>query len=333
MLWNRGAARASLMGHERTHNPSPAAASLLGKNVVRRGSQALKRTRQSRPAHKANPIPALLALAGGDPVGKLKAAISGLFHFNAKDADRKANAVKAYERAKNGDVAGYSEIIQLKANSATDTGKKAYQAAYDQLQQEGAINAAGQFVPVLLRGHQVAGATPTTTLGSVLGAVAPVAVAVAKASKPRRARYPAYQDRYGRQRYSYKQPGESFRLPAGATPLPGAPYSFFRGAVGGGGAASTVGQLAVAGAAGAGAYLVTQKLLQYLGGRAQTAEEAGVNAARAHREALLAHPDQKAAINAAYFAKLAELGYDPTTFQRTRSGLDTFLETYNPFGG
>lgn len=331
MLWNRGYARASLMGHERTHNPSPAAAALLGKKTVKRGSQALKRTRQSRPAHKANPIPAMVMLAAKS---QLMSKLAGILDSHPKDNIRKANAAKAYDRAAAGDLSGYTEIMQQKANSATDVGKAAYQEAFNHLQGVGAINAAGQFIPLIQRGQR-GSAAPTggPQLGAVLGQIAPVAVAIAKASKPRRARYPAYQDRYGRQRYSYKQPGESFRLPAGAMPMPGAPYSFFRGAVGGGGAGTTVGQLAVAGAAGAGAYLVTQKLLQYLGGRAQSAEEAGVNAARAHREALLAHPDQKAEINAAYFAKLQELGYDPTTFTRTRGAVSQFLETYNPFGG
>lgn len=34
----------------------------------------------------------------------------------------------------------------------------------------------------------------------------------------------------------------------------------------------------------------------------------------------------------AYQAQLVELGYDPVTFTRKRSGVENFLEDYNPLG-
>jgi hypothetical protein len=112
--------------------------------------------------------------------------------------------------------------------------------------------------------------------------------------------------------------------------------------VGAGGAATTVGQLAVAGAAGIGAYLVTQALLKHLGGRAQRKEEAGVNAALAFREARAEFQRQQgrapnraelAEMKQAYQEQLVALGYDPVTFTRTRSRVAQFFETYNPLGG
>lgn len=325
-VWNQGIARRSL-GGGRTHNPTPAAQAMLGKKALTRAAARLKRGGRKR-AHKGNPLPAVVGVLG------LASKLGGLLgRFQNKDPIRIANAEKAYTDARTpgpGAAAVVAEIINQAHNSATPVGKAAYQKVFDQLVYDKVILPSGQYVgppmaaPVGPAGPQLAGYAP------LVGAVAQQAFRQPRSQRPR---YPSYQDRYGRQRYSYKQPGEQFRLPAGATPLPGSPYKFFSGDLGAGGAGTTAAQLGVAAAAGAGAYLVTQKLLQYLGGRAQTAEEAGVNAARAHREALLAHPNEKAAINAAYKNKLIELGYDPVTFTRTRSGFENFVETYNPFGG
>lgn len=323
-VWNQGVARRTLIGG-RTMNPSPAATSLLGKQRVTRGVAALKR-RGKKSAHRGNPLPALVALAA--PI------IGKYLHLGGPDAAKQQLRLATLQR--------YAEAGNLKDLDAVALRQEGHGVAINDVTVAAAAELAQK-----VRAHQVAAAQPGgigATISSILQSpgAAPVIREVVKQAKPRRQRYPSYRDSYGRQRYSYKPPGTDLRIPRGAIPTPGSPYSFFRGAVGGGSAAATAGQVAVAAGAGIAAYLVTQKLLQYLGGRAQSAEDAGVNAARAHRETLeqlkrqgAGHPTaaEKAEVNQAYFAKLDELGYDPKTFTRTRSWLDRQLETYNPFGG
>ncbi len=141
---------------------------------------------------------------------------------------------------------------------------------------------------------------------------------------------------------STRPPGTELRIPEGATPIAGTPYNFFRGAVGGGGALRTAGQVAVAGAAGLAAYYVTSKLLAALGGRAQRKEEAGVAAAQAfhagynqfvQEQGRKPNTGELKEMRDAYRQQLIDLGYDPVTFTRKRSGVESFLEAYNPFGG
>ena len=195
----------------------------------------------------------------------------------------------------------------------------------------------------------MAGAAAPSAAAQLLGVLGqPGTVrALASAAKPRaarRARYPTYTDRYGRQKYSTRPPeaGE-MRLPAGAVPSPGTPYSFFQGAVGKGGAAATAGQFAVAAAVGAAAYFGTQAILKYFGGRAVAKEEAGVQLALAARDArkeyALTHnlrgPAPSYGVPASVIkeigegmkAKLTELGYNAQGV-RTRSGTENFLSTY-----
>lgn len=332
-LWSQSVARRSIMGSERTHNPSPAAASLLGSKRVARAARKLKRLGK-RSAHRGNPLPAVVAT--------LVPIVSKYLHIGGPDPAKQAIRL---------------QTLQTKATVALDdtpAGRAAYAdliAVSQRMEGHGvAINdvtvQAATELAAKVREHALSPAGVTGGAGTFATAVAPFATPIvrelARSARPRRARYPSYTDRYGRQRFSYKTPGSQFRIPAGATPTPGSPYSFFRGAVGAGGVGTTLAQGAVAAAAGAAAYLVTQKLLQYLGGRAQSAEEAGVNAARAHRETLLqlqaqgnGHPTatEKAEVNRAYRTKLIELGYDPVTFTRTRSGVERFLEDYNLLGG
>lgn len=65
-LWNRGAARASLMGSERTMNPSAAASSILGMRVSapKLYNQGQARKRLARRTRTSNPLPAALAVLG-----------------------------------------------------------------------------------------------------------------------------------------------------------------------------------------------------------------------------------------------------------------------------
>lgn len=354
-LWSQSAARRSIRGHEPTHNPSPAAASILGKRQVARGERALKRAGKKR-AHKANPIPAMIAAT---LLPQLKARFNALIGRGPDAAKQVIRLQRIHDMATlamqdtpagqsaYADLAGIANREEMHGVAINDATVQAAAAAVEAIR---TAILSGASMPALPASPYVAlGQTINPQVGIVAGATgagapqplegyAPLVGAAVRALKPHRSRYPAYRDRNGRDRYSYKEPGSRMRLPAGATPLVAAGaaaplYSFFQGAIGAGGAATTIAQVGVGAAAGAGAYMVTSLLLQYLGGRAQTAQEAGVNAARAHREALLRYPDQKAQINQAYFAKLGELGYDPQTFQYKRSGLQHFLETYNPLGG
>jgi hypothetical protein len=194
------------------------------------------------------------------------------------------------------------------------------------------------------------GGTPAGGLATLLSTAggARAVGAIARAVTPRRSRrqrYSSYVDRYGTQRYSYKPPGSQMRLPAGATPSADTAYSFFRGSVGQGGAGTTAAQLGVAAAAGTAAYFGTQAILKHFGGRALSAEEGGVAAALAAREAryqyAVAHNLRGAppsyGVPAAVIRqigdgmkqKLAELGYNAQGV-RTRSGVENFLSDYAP---
>lgn len=366
-LWNRSVARKAIMGREPTFNPSPAAQSLLGRAVVRpkvyNQGQARKKLlrgkRHRRESATHNPVPAALSVLGG---------ILKLPKFLKKPSDQRAAAVAPtlISSAVQGNLTAAKAMLE-RTQFGIAAERAVWQAAVAQLppaiiqavtkykaqipsvDQKGPETAAQTALerPFMLpsaAGSAAAvptlGGIPTATLGQL---AVPVVRELTK--KPRgatRGRYPTYTDRYGRQRYSTKPPGTDLRIPAGATPSPGSPYSFFRGAVGKGGAAATVGQVAVAGAAGIAAYLVTQRVLQHLGGAAQRKEEAGVNAALAFRQARAdfkqrtgrdPNKTELAEMKRAYQAQLVELGYDPVTFTRKRTGLENFLEDYNPLGG
>lgn len=294
-LWSQSTARRALMGYERTANPLPAAAALLG---------------------------AVKPLAG---------VVKRLQSRDVRDKARfqKADALAA--RAALGDAAALSELDSLSRGFAT-------QAAKDYALGKLAEVRAGRVTAGNLRDST----SPQPTVLQQLLDPRSVA-ALGRAAKPRRqrrARYPAYTRRDGRQVYSTKPPGSPYRLPAGAVPSPGTPYSFFRGAVGAGGAAATVGQVALAGAAGVAAYLITQRLLQHFGSKALKKEEAGVAAALAFRQARADFQMQQGRMpnkaelqqmKQAYVAQLTDLGYDPVTLTRKRSGIESFLSTYNPF--
>ena len=233
---------------------------------------------------------------------------------------------------------------QLSADTIANV--KKHLASIPQADQSGPERFAASVMSGAVQLPGAAGAAPSPfgmlSAPGGLQAVAGIVRSVApKRSRARRG-YPAYRDRYGRERYSTKPPGSELRLPAGASPIAGTPFNFFRSAVGSGGALATAGQVAVAAGAGLAAYLVTKKLLEVLGGRAQGKEEAGVAAALAMRDALEEYkrqkgqyppPAERAEMKAAYAAKLEELGYDPVTFTRKRSAVEGFLEDYNPFGG
>lgn len=360
-IWSQSVARRSMMGKERTHNPSPAAASMLGKRRIKRAKAKLRRRGRKR-AHKGNPLPAVVGLLGG--AGGLLGKLGGRFRQPSEVRAAKV-APQVVAAANSGNLTAAAGLIERAAKPMIAKESAVWKAAAAQLSPAiiAQVHANADRIPKADQSNPeafansvlaspvtaaaAAGSTPSA-LEQFTGALtAPGTIrAIATAAKPRRAsrrqRYPTYVDRYGRQRYSSKPPGSEMRIPQGATPSPGTPYSFFRGAVGKGGAAATAGQVAVAAAAGVAAYLVTQRVLQHLGGKAQRAEEAGVNAALAFRQARADFKQQQgrdpnraelAEMKRAYQQQLVELGYDPVTFTRKRSGFENFLEDYNPLGG
>lgn len=333
---------------------------MLGRRTVRRAKAKLKRRGRKR-AHRGNPLPAVVGVLSG--LGGLAGKLGG--RFRQPSEKRAAGLAPQIVSAANaGNLTAAAGLIERAAKPMIAKESAVWKAAAAQLSPDiiAAVHANASRIPkadqsnpeafaqsVMANPVQVGtgaapvGASPGTAASILQQLAQPGTIrTIASAAKPRRSRrqrYPTYTDQYGRQRYSTKPPGSEMRIPRGATPSPGTPYSFFRGAVGAGGAAVTAGQLAVAGAAGVAAYLVTQRVLQNLGGRAQRKEEAGVNAALAFRQARADFKAQQgrdpnraelAEMKRAYQAQLVELGYDPVTFTRTRSRLEGFLEDYNP---
>lgn len=358
-IWSQSVARRSLMGRERTHNPSPAAAAMLGKARVKRAKAKLKRRGRKR-AHKGNPVPAvvgLLGAAGG--LGKLGR------RFQAPSEVKAARVAESViQAANNGNLTAAAGLIERASIPMIAKEHAVWVAAAARLSPAiiAAVKANAKRIPaanqkgpeefatsVLGSPVTAAGAAPTgyESALSVLSQPGTIRT-IGKLATPRRGRrqrYPSYVDRYGRQRYSTKPPGSQMRLPAGASPSPDTAYSFFRGSVGKGGAATTAAQLGLAAAAGAGAYFGTQAILKYFGGRAVRQEEAGVQLALAARDArkdyALAHNLRGAPpsygvpasvireIGAGMKQQLAELGYNAQGV-RTRSGVENFLSDYAP---
>lgn len=343
------------MGHERTHNPSPAAASMLGKRAVKRAKAKLKRGGRKR-AHKGNPLPAVVGLLGG------LSSLGG--RFRAPSEKRAAKVAPAVVQAANaGNLTAAAGLIERAAIPMKQLESLVWKAAALQLAPTivAAVKAHMKSIPkadqsdpekfaasVLGSPVQLPGTAPTgiqqlTNVLQTPGLIQTVGRVAGGRRRRGRARYPSYTDRYGRQRYSTQPSGSQMRLPAGATPSAGTPYSFFQGAVGGGGAARTVAQLGVAAAVGSAAYFGTQAALKYFGGKAVAAEEAGVQAALAAREAryqyAIAHNLRGAPpsygvpasvireIGAGMKQQLAALGYNAQGV-RTRSGTEEFLSTY-----
>lgn len=361
-IWSQSIARRTLLGQE-SQNPSIAAKSILergfGRQLVRRAIARAKKRR--RPFHRGNPVPALLGAVGLNPLSFL-GGLSGRFR---KPSEKRAAAVapQIVQAANAGNLTAARGLIDRAAHPMLPKEQAVWVAALAQVapailtavqrnlasipkasQRNPEEFAASVMANPVQAGAAAQGGGAAANFGQLLtpGLVTGVVRAATKQPRRRaaRGRYPTYVDRQGRQRYSTKPPGTELRIPAGATPTPGTPYNFFRGAVGRGGAAATAGQLALAAGAGIGAYLVTQRLLQHLGGRAQKKEEAGVAATLALRQARADFEAQQGRkptaaesreMSAAWKAQLIELGYNPVTFTRQRSGVETFLETYNPF--
>jgi hypothetical protein len=366
-IWNRGYARAALVGAERTMNPTPAAAAILKKSLGKKAyKRARARARRRKSFHKGNPLPAAIGVLSG--LGGLASKLGG--RFRAPSEKRAAALAPALVAAANaGNLTAAAGLIERAARPMIAKEHLVWAAAAAQLAPSiiAAVKAHAKNIPAAdqsnpeafaasvqaspyMAGGAAAGAPgPLGQYGQLLtpGVVTSVARAVGSSSRRRssRQRYPTYVDRYGRQRYSSKPPGSQLRLPAGASIAEGTPYNFFTGAIGKGGAGTTAAQVGIAAVAGAAAYFGTQAVLKYFGGRALKKEEAGVAAALAAREArqhyALAHNLRGAPptygvpasvireIGAGMKAKLAELGYDEHGV-RVRSSSERFLSDYAP---
>lgn len=88
-IWSQSVARRSMMGHERTHNPSPAAAFLLekryGKKGLARAVAFLKKRRRS--AYRGNPVAALAAPVAESIIGHIP-GLKNLLKKHSEDIAR-----------------------------------------------------------------------------------------------------------------------------------------------------------------------------------------------------------------------------------------------------
>ena len=206
------------MGAERTNNPSPAAAAMLGKRTVRRAKKKLKRLGRRR-AHKGNPLPAVAAILGSGVLSKL----GGRFR-KPSEARAGALAPSVVQAANAGNLTAAAGLIERAARPMIAKEHAVWAAAAAQLAPDvialvhkfaAKIPKADQSGPeafaqsVLASPYQApsggggGGGTPsvleqlTGTL-SQPGTIRTVA-SIARGRRSRRQRYPTYTDRYGRQ--------------------------------------------------------------------------------------------------------------------------------------
>lgn len=130
-IWSQSVARRSLMGAERTHNPSPAAASILkrafGKKRFTRALKASSFFRRRR-AHKGNPLPAVAGLLGSGLLGKLGG------RFRAPSDKRAAKLAGAVVQAANaGNLTAAAGLIERPNFAGIQKEKAVWRAAAAQV--------------------------------------------------------------------------------------------------------------------------------------------------------------------------------------------------------
>lgn len=124
-VWSHSVARASLTRGGATHNPTLAAAALLGKRTVRRAALRLSRgVTRRRSYHKGNPLPAIGGILGGLPqIGR---------RVDPKKHAQRAGAIDALARkAATGDKGALDELERV-ANGLAWPGQWADLRAYAQ---------------------------------------------------------------------------------------------------------------------------------------------------------------------------------------------------------
>lgn len=126
-LWSRGVARSHLMGYEKTSNPTPAAASMLGRRRVASAKRKLRR-RGRRSAHRGNPLPAVVGLLGSGLLGKLGG------RFRASSDSRAAKLAPSIVQAANaGNLTAAAGLIERPDRAGIQKEKAVWRLALAQL--------------------------------------------------------------------------------------------------------------------------------------------------------------------------------------------------------
>jgi hypothetical protein len=335
-LWNRGAARASLMGREPTMNPSPQATAMLHRAYGRRLVDAAvkKHHRSRRPFHRGNPAPALI-------IGAAKFAKSLSQRFSGSPRYEGGPLVTSVQgildKIQQGSINDTRALYQL-GTSMKEKHRVQWKKVWDTelpplagslpapvrtlIKQLDPTNAAGK-----AGAAKKAAQTPveefteamTTPLGQ---AVTQAVTQSGRQSNPARYSYQPVIDAagnvIGRKRVKVPGTGTAARG-ARAMSMRVSPAMMKAGVVIGGLAAG---------------YYIGSQLNNLFAGRALGKEEAGVAAALAFRRAREAAANAKGApltaaevrsMSSSYKAQLIELGYDPVTFTRKRSGFEDFF--------
>lgn len=340
-LWNRGYARAQLMGREPTMNPSPGAAFLLRMNVraPKLHSQGVARRRLTgKRTRTANPLPAAIALASRIAPGLAK-KIFGSARYEG--GPLMTTVTDILERAKKGDLSA----IQIAHGAAVNPG--AHRTQWAKIWNV-EIPGLGGLLPPKVRA-EIKRLDPTSTVQSgtakkaaperseadiVAATLAGAAPTILKeASKPTRQRvqYENFVDPVTgvlKRRRKTPRAGGVSRAGAGAGVGRVSKLSpaFMRAGV-------VIGGLAAG-------YWIGSKLNKYLvtqfGNSAVDKQKAGVAAALAFREARAEAEAAKGAaltsremtgMASAYKKALVELGYDPVTFTYKRSAVESFFQS------
>lgn len=336
-LWQRGYARAALMGREPTFNPSPAAAFLLRMKVaapkmhnqsVARRRLAGKRTRTS------NPVPAALMLASKLLGGKLRQRLLGSERYDGGPLVTTVNDF--LERIKKGDLAAVQQLHREATNVA---GKHRMQWAKVWNTELAALG--GALSPKVRA--EIKRLDPTSTVASggekkpaktgidesaILAAAAPTIIRETLKQPKQRVQYENFVDPVtGVLKRRRKTPrASSVGRVASSASVSRIPPAAMRAGV-------------IIGGLAAGYWIgskLNKRLVAQFGNKAVEKQKAGVAAALAFREARAEAEAAKgapltqremASLAAEYKKALVHLGYNPKTFVYERSALEKFFQS------
>lgn len=305
-IWSQSIARKHLLG-QGSMNPSIAARSLLGERAVRKTERILRRAGRRR-THRGNPLPALTGVLGG--LGGLFGGAGRIGKAQEASAAQLVAKVLAGDNRPDPTQKGLTpaQLIELRASlgwHGYDAALAVLHSQQEKQGQEAAARAAREPGAVIGRGLESLGQSPLALgIGTALA---------------RGGRSTGY-----RSRITYDQFGNPRRTRA---PL----------AAGGGAGVSGLRNLATAGVAVGGlaaGYYIGSELNKQLVSQAPNAEEAGVRAALAFRNARAQAAARKGApltpaevrsLGAVYKQQLVALGFDPVTFTRKRNIVERFF--------
>lgn len=185
-IWNQSVARRSLMGAERTHNPSPAASHLLGKLLGKRRTNKLvaQATKRRRSFHRGNPVPALIGVASSLVGGKLAKRLRSPAAITAADnaavdqlvplaiagsAEAREEILRRSLQSAKQNRRDYAKMRLLEVDTALATQAKAQSAATAaerrQAAREAAAAKAAGRSEILQAGTSIAGSAAQALLG------------------------------------------------------------------------------------------------------------------------------------------------------------------------